>query len=62
MCNATTCKHKHKAISQGYIAEPNGNKVIEGRIEFCGVNTFGEFVTGKAGMHDSMLVVFDGRS
>jgi hypothetical protein len=21
-------QHKHKAISQGYIAEPNGNKVL----------------------------------
>lgn len=31
------------------------------RIKFCGINTFGEFVTTKAPMHDSMIVIFDGR-
>ncbi len=43
---------------------PNKKEIrfIKGRIKFCGINTKGEFVTGKAGMHDSMLVVFDGRS
>jgi hypothetical protein len=42
---------------------PNQKEIrfFKGRIKFCGVNTFGEYVTGKAGMHDSMLVVFDGR-
>lgn len=42
---------------------PNQTDIIfiRGRIKFCGVNTFGEYVTGKAGMHDSMLVIFDGR-
>lgn len=42
---------------------PNQNEIrfIEKRIKFCGINTFGEYVTGKAGMHDSMLVIFDGR-
>jgi len=42
---------------------PNQKEIrfIEKRIKFCGVNTFGEYVTGKAGMHDSMVVVFDGR-
>jgi phage N-6-adenine-methyltransferase len=40
--------------------KPNASEVrfIRGRIKFCGVNTKGEFVTGKAGMHDSMVVVF----
>ena len=42
---------------------PNKTDIIfiRGRIKFCGINTFGEYVTGKAGMHDSMLVIFDGR-
>lgn len=42
---------------------PNKKEIrfIEKRIKFCGVNTKGEFVTGKTGMHDSMVVVFDGR-
>lgn len=42
---------------------PNQKEIrfIDGRIKFCGVNTKGEYVTGKAGMHDSMVVVFDGR-
>jgi site-specific DNA-methyltransferase (adenine-specific) len=42
---------------------PNKKEIrfIEKRIKFCGINTKGEYVTGKCGMHDSMLVVFDGR-
>lgn len=36
-------------------------RFFKGRIKFSGVNTFGEFVENKPGMHDSMLVVFDGR-
>lgn len=41
---------------------PNATKIsfVKKRIKFQGVNTFGEFVTSKAGMHDSMIVVFDG--
>lgn len=55
---STSTKLFHKDIL------PNQTEIrfFEGRIKFCGVNTFGEYVTGKAGMHDSMLVVFDGRS
>ena len=43
---------------------PNQKEIrfIDGRIKFCGVNTKGEYVTGKCGMHDSMVVVFDGRT
>jgi len=39
---------------------PNKTEIrfIEKRIKFCGVNTKGEYVTSKAGMHDSMLVIF----
>jgi site-specific DNA-methyltransferase (adenine-specific) len=28
------------------------------RIKFIGVNTFGDYVDDKAGMHDSMIVIF----
>ena len=41
--------------------DPEINFVF-GRIRFCGVNTKGEYVTNKAPMHDSMIVVFDGRT
>ena len=42
---------------------PNKTEIrfIEKRIKFCGINTKGKFVTSKAGMHDSMSVIFDGR-
>lgn len=55
---STSTKLFHKDIL------PNATEIrfFEGRIKFCGVNTFGEYVTSVAGMHDSMLVVFDGRS
>jgi hypothetical protein len=36
-------------------------RFIKGRIKFSGKNTKGEWVSDKAGMHDSMVVVFDGR-
>ncbi len=42
---------------------PNKKEIrfIKGRIKFLGINTFGEYVENKTGMHDSMLVIFDGR-
>lgn len=42
---------------------PNSKDIrfIRGRVKFSGFNTFGTHVTDKAGMHDSMVVVFDGR-
>jgi phage N-6-adenine-methyltransferase len=41
---------------------PNANDIrfLRGRVKFEGINTFGEVAKG-AGMHDSMIVVFDGR-
>jgi site-specific DNA-methyltransferase (adenine-specific) len=41
---------------------PNADDIrfLRGRVKFEGVNTFGELVTNKSGMHDSMVVVFDG--
>ena len=43
--------------------QPNANEIrfLRGRVKFVGINTFGEEVSNKAGMHDSMIVVFDGR-
>lgn len=42
---------------------PNKKEIrfIRGRLKFEGVNTFGELVSNKCGMHDSMVVIFDGR-
>jgi len=42
---------------------PNSKEIVfvKRRIKFEGVNTKGEYVTNKNGMHDSMVVVFDGR-
>jgi len=41
---------------------PNATKIefVRGRIKFLGINTKGEESRG-AGMHDSMIVIFDGR-
>ena len=33
-------------------------RFIKGRIQFIGINTFGEKVNNKCGMHDSMIVIF----
>ena len=43
--------------------QPNANEIrfLRGRVKFVGINTFGEEVSNKAGMHDSMIVVFDNR-
>lgn len=50
------------ALFHDYI-KPNADEIrfIRGRVKFEGINTFGERVSNKAGMHDSMIVVFDGR-
>ena len=42
---------------------PNASDIrfIKGRIKFLGVNTKGEYVTNKAPMHDSMIVIFKPR-
>jgi len=34
-------------------------RFIKGRVKFEGINTFGELVSNKCGMHDSMIVIFD---
>lgn len=42
---------------------PNKKEIrfLKGRVKFEGVNTFGNFTVNKPGMHDSMIVIFDGR-
>ena len=35
-------------------------RFLRGRVKFEGVNTFGELVKNKCGMHDSMVVIFKG--
>ena len=41
------------------IIYPNAEiRFLKGRVKFVGVNTFGEHVTNKCGMHDSMIVIF----
>jgi len=36
-------------------------RFLRGRVKFEGINTFGKRVTNKCDMHDSMIVIFDGR-
>jgi len=42
---------------------PNNKEIrfIRGRLSFSGFNSKNQFVTKNKGMHDSMIVVFDGR-
>jgi len=39
--------------------QPNAKEIrfVKGRIKFLGINTKGEYVTNKAPMHDSMIVI-----
>jgi phage N-6-adenine-methyltransferase len=45
------------------VIQPNAKEIrfIKGRIKFQGVNTLGQYVTKRDGMHDSMIIIFDGR-
>jgi len=36
-------------------------RFLKGRVKFRGVNTKGELVENKCGMHDSMIVIFRGK-
>lgn len=40
--------------------KPNAREIrfVRGRIHFLGTNTKGKYVTDKAPMHDSMIVIF----
>ena len=45
------------------IIYPNAEiRFVAGRIKFIGINTFGEKVTNKCGMHDSMVVIFNNKN
>lgn len=46
------------------VIQPNATEIrfLRGRVKFAGVNTKGEFVNNKPPMHDSMVIVFDGRT
>lgn len=41
---------------------PNHSEIrfVKGRVKFKGVNSFGDLVDNKAGMHDSMIIIFKG--
>ena len=41
------------------VIKPNASEIrfLRGRVKFAGITTSGEYVTTKAGMHDSMIVV-----
>lgn len=51
---STSTKLFHRHI------DPNAKEIrfLEGRVRFLGINTKGEYVTNKAPMHDSMIVIF----
>lgn len=55
---STSTKLFHEVI----LPEKPEIRFIKGRIKFLGINTKGEYVTDKAPMHDSMVVIFDGRN
>jgi len=55
---STSTKLFHDVI-QPNITEPI--RFLRGRVKFEGVNSKGVFVSGKCGMHDSMIVIMDGR-
>lgn len=54
---STSTKLFHKYIL------PNKKEIrfIKGRIKFEGINSEGQLVSNKCGMHDSMIVIFDKR-
>ena len=49
---STKLFHQHILPNQKEI------RLVFKRIKFKGVNTFGEYVEDKAGMHDSMVIIF----
>ncbi len=55
---STSTKLFHDIILQN-ISEPV--KFFKRRIKFIGYNSKGELVSNKSPMHDSMLIIFDGR-
>ena len=52
---STKIFHNHILLNKKEI------RFVEKRLKFSGTNTKGEYVTNKPGMHDSMIVIFDGQ-
>lgn len=48
-------------IFHEYIYNKAEIRFLKGRVKFKGVNTKGEMVNNKCGMHDSMIVIFRGQ-
>jgi len=48
-------------IFHEYIYNQAEIRFLKGRVKFIGINTFGEKVVNKCGMHDSMIVIFKGK-
>lgn len=61
MCNAPTSKYKYQVFHDFILPNQREIRFVDGGIKFCGINTVGEYVTNKTGMHDSMVIIFDGR-
>jgi hypothetical protein len=47
-------------IFHEYIYNQAEIRFLKGRVKFKGINTKGEIVSNKCGMHDSMIVIFRG--
>ena len=56
--NSTGTKLFHNVI----LPEKPEIRFVKGRLRFEGVNTFGEKVTDKTGMHDSLVIIFNGKN
>ena len=43
------------------VIKPNAKEIrfLKGRVKFIGVNTYGENVSNKCGMHDSMIIILN---
>jgi len=55
---STSTKLFHDIILKN-ITEPI--RFVKGRIKFKGFDSYNNYVTNKSPMHDSMIVIFDGR-
>lgn len=56
--NSTGTKLFHNVI----LPEKPEIRFVKGRLRFEGVNTFGEHVINKTGMHDSLVIIFNGKN
>lgn len=61
MCYVNTCQTSSAIFHDHILPNKKEIRFIRGRVKFAGFNTKGEYVTNNSGMHDSMIVIFDGR-